>query len=79
MKKQLKHKQFLQLWYNRCGIKNKAVESHMEEIYNGLLAAKEVAGDEPSVVLIHDGVRPLITEQTISDNIAKVEEGHLWK
>lgn len=37
MKRQLKHKQFLQLWYNRCGIKNKAVESHMEDIYNGLL------------------------------------------
>ena len=43
-KKQLRHKQFLQLWYNRCGIKNKAVESHMEDIYNGLLTtiAEEV-------------------------------------
>lgn len=37
-KKQLKHRQFLQLWYNRCGIKNRAVESHMEDIYNGLVA-----------------------------------------
>lgn len=43
-KKQLRHKQFLQLWYNRCGIKNKAIESHMEDIYNGLLTtiAEEV-------------------------------------
>ena len=43
-------------------------------IYNGLLAAKEVADDQPAVVLIHDGVRPLINEQTITDNIKSVEE-----
>lgn len=42
-------------------------------IFNGLQAAKEVAGDEKSVVLIHDGVRPLINEQVISDNIASVK------
>lgn len=40
-------------------------------IYNGLRAAKEVAGEE-SVVLIHDGVRPLITEKLITDNIESV-------
>lgn len=46
-----------------------------ESIYNGLLAAEEVAGkDNESVVLIHDGVRPLITEDTISDNIKMVYE-----
>ena len=38
MAKQLNYKQFLQMWYNRCGIKNKAVESHMDDIYNGLLS-----------------------------------------
>ncbi|MBO5387061.1 MAG: 2-C-methyl-D-erythritol 4-phosphate cytidylyltransferase [Lachnospiraceae bacterium] len=45
-------------------------------IYNGLCAAREVAGDKlsESVVLIHDGVRPLITEQLILDNIAMVKE-----
>lgn len=45
-------------------------------IYNGLCAAREVAGDRlsESVVLIHDGVRPLITEQLILDNIAMVKE-----
>lgn len=44
-----------------------------ESIYNGLVAAKEVFGEECNV-LIHDGVRPLITEQTISDNIDTVNE-----
>lgn len=43
-------------------------------IYNGLAAAEELAGGEKSIVLIHDGVRPLIHEETISDNIASVRE-----
>ena len=43
-------------------------------IYNGLVAAKELAGDEKSIVLIHDGVRPLITAKLVSDNIASVKE-----
>lgn len=43
-------------------------------IYEGLRAAKEVAGEEKSIVLIHDGVRPLINEKLISDNIASVKE-----
>lgn len=41
-------------------------------IYNGLVAAKEVAGDEKSIVLIHDGVRPLINSRVITDNIKSV-------
>ncbi|MCH5255801.1 MAG: 2-C-methyl-D-erythritol 4-phosphate cytidylyltransferase [Lachnospiraceae bacterium] len=41
-------------------------------IFNGLVAAKEVAGDEKSVALIHDGVRPLINSQVITDNITNV-------
>jgi 2-C-methyl-D-erythritol 4-phosphate cytidylyltransferase len=43
-------------------------------IYNGLVAAKEVAGDEKSIVLIHDGVRPLINAKVISDNIESVKK-----
>lgn len=43
-------------------------------IYNGLCAAKEVAGEEPSIVLIHDGVRPLINEKVITDNIDSVKK-----
>lgn len=38
-------------------------------IYNGLLAAKKIAGEENAVVLIHDGVRPLIDEDLIIRNI----------
>lgn len=43
-------------------------------IYNGLTAAKEVAGDEKSIVLIHDGVRPLINADVITNNIQSVKE-----
>jgi 2-C-methyl-D-erythritol 4-phosphate cytidylyltransferase len=43
-------------------------------IYNGLCAAKEVAGDEKSIVLIHDGVRPLINKELLSRNIQCVKE-----
>ena len=43
-------------------------------IYNGLAAAKEVAGDEKNVVLIHDGVRPLINADVITNNIQSVKE-----
>lgn len=48
--------------------------SGQESIYNGLQAAEEIAGGEKSIVLIHDGVRPLIHEKTITDNIASVRE-----
>ncbi|SFC26769.1 IspD/TarI family cytidylyltransferase [Butyrivibrio sp. YAB3001] len=44
-----------------------------ESIYNGLMAAKAIAY-EKAVVLIHDGVRPFITEKLISDNIASVKK-----
>ena len=47
-------------------------ENGQGSIYNGLVAAEEVAGGEQSIVLIHDGVRPLIYEKTITDNIASV-------
>jgi 2-C-methyl-D-erythritol 4-phosphate cytidylyltransferase len=46
-----------------------------ESIYNGLVAAEDYTkGDEDAVVLIHDGVRPLITEDTITDNIEIVRQ-----
>jgi 2-C-methyl-D-erythritol 4-phosphate cytidylyltransferase len=48
--------------------------SGQESIYNGLVAAEELAGNEKSIVLIHDGVRPLINEKTITDNLASVRE-----
>lgn len=43
-----------------------------ESIYNGLKAAEEVGNRDKDIVLIHDGVCPLINKKTISDNIASV-------
>ena len=48
--------------------------SGQESIYNGLKAAEKIAGGEKSIVLIHDGVRPLINEKTITDNIESVKK-----
>lgn len=49
-------------------------ETGQMSIYNGLVAAKDVAGEEKSIVLVHDGVRPLINEQVITNNIKSVQE-----
>lgn len=43
-------------------------------IYNGLKAAESIYGVEDTIVLIHDGVRPLITTKVISDNIECVKK-----
>ena len=51
--------------------------SGQDSIYKGLCAAEAYAKEQDEknpMVLIHDGVRPLITEETITDNIAKVKE-----
>ncbi len=45
-----------------------------ESIYNGLKALKNESIDGDAVVLIHDGVRPLINKQVISDNINMVRK-----
>lgn len=42
-------------------------------IYNGLIAANKFA-HERSIILIHDGVRPLITEKLITDNLKSVKK-----
>ena len=47
--------------------------SGQESIYNGLCAAESIATNEKSIVLIHDGVRPLINEKVIYDNINSVK------
>lgn len=49
-------------------------ETGQMSIYNGLKKAAELYGTDDNVVLIHDGVRPLITAQLISDNIACVKK-----
>ncbi len=43
-----------------------------DSIYNGLMAAK--ANNENAIVLIHDGVRPCINDEVISNNIKSVKE-----
>lgn len=52
-------------------------ETGQLSIYNGLLGAKTIATEnhafEETIVLIHDGVRPMITEELISRNIESVK------
>ena len=46
----------------------------LESQYKGLKTIAEEAGTEDTVVLIHDGVRPLINPELISDCISHVRE-----
>lgn len=68
LKKQLKKFEI-----NKVGSIVPGGETGQDSIYNGLTAAKEVYGIN-SNVLIHDGVRPLIKESTITDCIKCVNE-----
>ena len=49
-------------------------ETGQMSIYNGLAEAARIFGREDHVVLIHDGVRPLIDEDLITANIECVKE-----
>lgn len=52
-------------------------ETGQESIYKGLCAAETFSKSKHSsddIVLIHDGVRPLITEETITENIKVAKE-----
>ncbi len=49
-------------------------ENGQMSIYNALCAAEEVSEGEDTIVLIHDGVRPLINKDLIDKNIASVKE-----
>lgn len=48
-------------------------ETGQLSIYNGLLAAKDIDCDEETIVLIHDGVRPLINSELLTRNIECVK------
>lgn len=48
-------------------------ETGQDSIYNGLVCALK-DNPEDSIVLIHDGVRPLISEEVIEENIESVEK-----
>lgn len=41
-----------------------------QSIYNGLKAARAIASGDGDLVLIHDGVRPIINNDVINDSIA---------
>lgn len=45
-------------------------ETGMESIHNGIYGLKESGCDDDDLILIHDGVRPLLPQETISSNIA---------
>ena len=44
-------------------------QTGQESIYHGLLSVEKMESRTDSLVLIHDGVRPMIDGKTISDNI----------
>lgn len=48
-------------------------ETGQDSIYNGLVCALK-DNPEDSIVLIHDGVRPLISEEVVEENIESVEK-----
>lgn len=48
--------------------------SGQESIFNGLNAAREISETDKDIVLIHDGVRPLIDNSLINENIKCVKK-----
>jgi 2-C-methyl-D-erythritol 4-phosphate cytidylyltransferase len=52
----------------------KGGETGQQSIYNGLLAISENLNDDDSIVLIHDGVRPLINDDLITNCISTTRE-----
>lgn len=52
----------------------KGGKTGQESIYNGILGVKDITSDTNTVLLIHDGVRPLINEKVIKDCIKCVEK-----
>lgn len=44
-------------------------ESNQESIYNGLKTLKKAGCNDQDIVMIHDGVRPLVSQEIIANNI----------
>ena len=44
-------------------------DSNQESIYNGLMAMKKAGCSDDDIVLVHDGVRPLVSQEIITNNI----------
>lgn len=68
---QFLEKQLKKFEINKVGAIVPGGETGQDSIYNGLIAVQKVYGEDCHV-LIHDGVRPLITEQTITDCVNMV-------
>ena len=66
-------KQLKKFEISKVGVIVPGGETGQDSIYNGLVATKECYGEDCNV-LIHDGVRPLITEQTITDCVSTTNE-----
>lgn len=49
-------------------------KSNQDSIHNGLTGLKEEGFDDDDIVLIHDGVRPLVSDDIISENIRVCRE-----
>ena len=69
---------YLQNEINECQMNKVAAiieggNTGQDSIYRGLLKAKE-SNTNDSIVLIHDGVRPIITQEVISNSIKGVKE-----
>lgn len=45
-------------------------ETNQESIYNGICGLKDAGCSDDDIVLVHDGVRPLVDTRIISENIA---------
>lgn len=45
-------------------------ETNQESIFKGIIGLKEEGCDDSDIVLVHDGVRALVDERIISDNIS---------
>lgn len=67
------HKQLRKFEINKVVDVVPGGDTGQDSIFHGLDCAHKHFPDD-SIVLIHDGVRPLVTQQTITDNIAKVKE-----
>lgn len=52
----------------------KGGKTGQESIYNGLKAAEQISETDEDIVLVHDGVRPLIDDEIINNNIKCVKE-----
>lgn len=72
----MEYLQELLLQYNIKKVKKivKGGNTSQRSIYNGLRAAEELSGEKETIVLIHDAVRPLITDEIISENIDAVRK-----